>query len=548
VVEDGDGVAPPAYPSKPGKNAARRRNVKVPRSPTSSSKSRRHQCRVESSTTRWKQIKMLNARGMQSLAEGDALSCQKLLKRASGLLNAVPHQARDSQFASLRALTLNNSSCWHWKMGSAHRALKCLHRALELVPHSYSSLTHLNICAILSHMGRHDMALSHARQALRCAKGEGEDNAGDMTMAVAYYNLAAELEHMGQSSVSAAWYSRALECAQSLGVEREGGGGPWLKMFEDAVASGRQSSAKKPMRQRKARARSAPPARQIPSSSAPPKQPRPRPQIIGRGGVPSVGRMRPMSARPRQANDPTIKSELAPGKIRPPRPQSAAPKLGARPLVSGRAVQTDGDARLALGSATIPEEEDRVCHAKMMRRAQEAAACSIQAVGRGYIQRSAACRQASQGGAAAGGGGGEKGSGSLQDGKNDTVAAPGRDQEGSEQSSNASGDGDERGSGDDRSDPPPNGTSSLTGSPCRSGSADQEAAATKIQSLHRGRATRRRLHAKLMRQGFPDEDLPPSLNLEASAAAERTFTTRGMFPDREEAPATLMKHLVNREL
>jgi tetratricopeptide (TPR) repeat protein len=69
-----------------------------------------------------------------------------------------------------RAVTLNNFACYYRRQGNLHKALTHLTEALaieaklEYVPNRAD--THLNMCAVLSQLGRHQGALEHAQSAL----------------------------------------------------------------------------------------------------------------------------------------------------------------------------------------------------------------------------------------------------------------------------------------------------------------------------------------------------------------------------------------------
>ena len=64
------------------------------------------------------------------------------------------------------AITYNNLACYYKKIGHHRTALIQLEKALELEDqqedNSFKADTHLNVCAVLSGMGRHDLAMHHA--------------------------------------------------------------------------------------------------------------------------------------------------------------------------------------------------------------------------------------------------------------------------------------------------------------------------------------------------------------------------------------------------
>lgn len=74
------------------------------------------------------------------------------------------------QHATGRAVTLNNLACLYRRQGNLHKALTYLTDALKLearLEHVANRAdTHLNMCAVLSQLGKHQSALGHAQSAL----------------------------------------------------------------------------------------------------------------------------------------------------------------------------------------------------------------------------------------------------------------------------------------------------------------------------------------------------------------------------------------------
>jgi tetratricopeptide (TPR) repeat protein len=136
----------------------------------------------------------------------------------------------------LRAITYNNYACLFRKTNKLRNALSYLEQALDL---EYTCLNtsdfspvedslkisnpceiHLNICAILSQMGKHELALHHAMKALLLIQDEliartGEDSQGERpvdpntgapipnpnddrftVMVIALHNIAVEHEYL----------------------------------------------------------------------------------------------------------------------------------------------------------------------------------------------------------------------------------------------------------------------------------------------------------------------------------------------------------------
>ena len=109
---------------------------------------------------------------MAHLQKEDFKLCMDLLKKAELFSEGNPR---------VRAMTYNNFACLFRKTNKLRNALSYLEMALEM---EYSCLNaeedhvagallisnpceiHLNICAILSQLGKHEMALHHSMKAL----------------------------------------------------------------------------------------------------------------------------------------------------------------------------------------------------------------------------------------------------------------------------------------------------------------------------------------------------------------------------------------------
>lgn len=143
---------------------------------------------------------------MNLLEKGEFTTSLSLLKRAESL----------STVARVETLleVLQLLSCYYGRLGKPIRALSYLDRAHEIeqsLPYYLSrGKTHLNYCAVLSQMNRHDDALQHALKAVMtlqdevlCAAMRGQSISGARMeeMAVAYYNLAVEHEFKSEVSI-----------------------------------------------------------------------------------------------------------------------------------------------------------------------------------------------------------------------------------------------------------------------------------------------------------------------------------------------------------
>ncbi|OQR90019.1 hypothetical protein ACHHYP_05872 [Achlya hypogyna] len=125
----------------------------------------------------------------------------------------------DAARKRLRGITLNNFACYFKKHGKLHTAIHYLEKTLKIEA-TISGVenpagTHLNICAILSEMGRHVPAADHARCAIELLKHERREctsnndaKNGDSLLAIAYYNYGVELEHLRKFELAAAAYGK----------------------------------------------------------------------------------------------------------------------------------------------------------------------------------------------------------------------------------------------------------------------------------------------------------------------------------------------------
>jgi len=194
-------------------------------------------------------------------------------------------------FLSLRILTYNNLACCYRHLGKLATSLGYLRKAVRIggnrddtmmeVSTEHLEVTHLNMCAVLSQMGKHREALPHACKAIHHCKmqlmdlreryeacadsgvemralvngGDGEEDpllrpltAGKLlrlqhdkesTLAVAYHNYATELDFSGQARKAKHWYQKAIAvqrgCEQVRGAGGSGkGGGSMIQKFERA--------------------------------------------------------------------------------------------------------------------------------------------------------------------------------------------------------------------------------------------------------------------------------------------------------------------------
>ncbi|KAG5181256.1 hypothetical protein JKP88DRAFT_157955 [Tribonema minus] len=181
---------------------------------------------------------MCNLLAMTYLQQEDFAMVLELLKKAEILTE------RD---AVGKAVTLNNLACYYRRQGKLHAALQYLQRALKIEARLGSRVqtpadTHLNTCAVLSQLGRHQGALDHAQSALillqeelfgggsralpsSCA-GDGELGLGlsqaspradrVAVLAIAYHNMGVEQEFLKRFDHSLQSYRKGVEVAQKV--------------------------------------------------------------------------------------------------------------------------------------------------------------------------------------------------------------------------------------------------------------------------------------------------------------------------------------------
>lgn len=240
----------------------------------------------------------LNALAMQFLTSAATFDqCLALLRKAEAI--TAPGNFSAKLAAPLQVLTLNNLGCCYRELGKPRAALRYLQEAARIggaIGDTASkaskeattvvvnlSVTHLNLCAIQSQLGRHELALEHAQAAIfhaqdelvRLEEGDGGRGRklGDrereeklVSLAVAYHNLAVELEFNGRGDASLQWFRKALELASRYRERNAALCASFQRALDDAKrkhGSSRPKSASssgpglKPQRPRSSRVREA---------------------------------------------------------------------------------------------------------------------------------------------------------------------------------------------------------------------------------------------------------------------------------------------------
>lgn len=143
-----------------------------------------------------------------------------------------------------QAMTFNNMACYYRRIGKMRTALNFLQRALTIESRlqrpEIQADTHLNICAVLSQLNKHELALNHAMSAVillqemmlakrldPAAFQEDEEDlpaetSKDRTavLAIAYHNMGVEQEFLRSYPAAILSYKKAVNFAEkNLGPE-----------------------------------------------------------------------------------------------------------------------------------------------------------------------------------------------------------------------------------------------------------------------------------------------------------------------------------------
>jgi len=164
-----------------------------------------------------------NKDGMDALRKGQSKAAFEQFKYAEAIL--IAHQAEGST-TSLLAVTCNNLGCYYKKVGKFHGALSYLRQALKMeielgTDEVTLAGTHLNICAILSKLEKHEQAVQHAHSALELInqriKGAEPDTVSQddySVLAIAYHNVAVERDHLQHYEKAAAAFQQGHQVAK----------------------------------------------------------------------------------------------------------------------------------------------------------------------------------------------------------------------------------------------------------------------------------------------------------------------------------------------
>eukprot|EP00928_Gymnodinium_smaydae_P061230 TRINITY_DN45361_c0_g1_i1.p1 TRINITY_DN45361_c0_g1~~TRINITY_DN45361_c0_g1_i1.p1 ORF type:complete len:1035 (+),score=146.14 TRINITY_DN45361_c0_g1_i1:79-3183(+) len=163
-----------------------------------------------------------NKDGMDYLRKALYKQAFEQLKYAEAII--VARDGEDEP-TNLMAVTCNNLGCYYKKVGKMHAALSYLRKALKIEVSLETddvtvAGTHLNICAILSKLDKHDKAVQHALCALELisnrVNGGGDAVTQDeySVLAIAHHNVAVERDHLKQWDQAADAYQQGHHVAK----------------------------------------------------------------------------------------------------------------------------------------------------------------------------------------------------------------------------------------------------------------------------------------------------------------------------------------------
>lgn len=163
---------------------------------------------------------LCNFLAMTHLRDGEFKMTEMLLKKAE-----ILHQNDNKG----KAVTYNNLACFYRRKGKLRSALAYLKKTLRIEAMlddvENPGDTHLNMCAVLSELGRHQQALEHARLALIMLQDELLQPADDdldtpipparcSVLAIAYHNVGVENEFLKNYKQAVDAYEKGLDLGE----------------------------------------------------------------------------------------------------------------------------------------------------------------------------------------------------------------------------------------------------------------------------------------------------------------------------------------------
>lgn len=157
----------------------------------------------------------LNREAMNYLKDENYELALKNLKNADRMLKTLD---KDSNI-KLQAVTLNNFGCFYKRLNKPNVALKFLNKArkkesIEPIDNLNLAGTLLNMCAIYSKLGKHEIALEHSGKALQLVEKCDTPSPNLIsTLIIGYHNTGVEYEFLNLLKQAVDCYKNAWECA-----------------------------------------------------------------------------------------------------------------------------------------------------------------------------------------------------------------------------------------------------------------------------------------------------------------------------------------------
>lgn len=157
----------------------------------------------------------LNREAMNYLKQENYAMSLKTLKEADKMLKSID----PSSNIKLQAITLNNFGCFYKRINKPNVALgflkkACVKEAIEPVDNVNLAGSLLNICAIYSQLGKHDIALENGCKALQLVeKCEASTPNLVSTLIIGYHNTGVEYEFLDNLKQAVECYKSAWQCA-----------------------------------------------------------------------------------------------------------------------------------------------------------------------------------------------------------------------------------------------------------------------------------------------------------------------------------------------
>ena len=155
----------------------------------------------------------------------------KANKLSKILWKRVKHLTEDLEViktaAKLRSLTLNNLGCHFKACDKLSASLEFLEKATIIekkgaVEDYEIATTLLNLTAVLSKLGNHELALQNSLEATRILEKVDEEREITEALSTSYFNHAVELEYLHRNIEAKVFYEKAYElCKEKLGENHQ---------------------------------------------------------------------------------------------------------------------------------------------------------------------------------------------------------------------------------------------------------------------------------------------------------------------------------------